>query len=61
MKKHLTVVLVILCLSVFACQKGETPSEDSAGIRFQKLSLDEAIAQAKEQNKLIMVDFFSPT
>ncbi len=63
MKKHLSLMLVILSLCVFACQTGEkaeTPAEESKGIKFQKISLDEAITQAKAQNKLIMIDFFSP-
>ncbi len=62
MKKHLSLMLVILSLCVFACQTGkkaETP-EESKGIKFQKTTLEEAIAQAKTQNKLIMIDFFSP-
>lgn len=56
-------MLVIMGLCVFACQTGkkaETSAEESKGIEFQKLSLDDAIAQAKAQNKLIMIDFFSP-
>ena len=64
MKKHLALMLVILGLCVFACQTGEKvePSaEESKGIEFRKLSLDDAIVQAKAQNKLIMIDFFSPT
>ncbi|MGB2956117.1 MAG: hypothetical protein WBB64_09140 [Anaerolineales bacterium] len=63
MKKHLSLMLVILSLCVFACQtveKGEPPATESNGIEFQKISLDDAIAQAKAQNKLIMIDFFSP-
>jgi uncharacterized protein (UPF0212 family) len=63
MKKHLSLMLVILSLCVFACQtseKAETTAKESKGIDFQKLSLDDAIAQAKAQNKLIMIDFFSP-
>lgn len=64
MKKHFSLILVILCFCVFACQTGkkaETPSAESEGIEFQKISLDDAIARAKAQNKLIMIDFFSPT
>jgi thiol:disulfide interchange protein len=62
MKKHLSLMLVILSLCVFACQTGEKAetAEESKGIEFQKLSLEDAIAQAKAQNKLIMIDFFSP-
>lgn len=62
MKKHLIPVMLILSLCVFACQTGkkaESPTEEGKGIEFHKISLDEAIAQAKAQNKLIMIDFFS--
>ena len=63
MKKYLSWILVILSLCVFACrtgEKAETPGEIK-GIKFQKTSLDEAIAQAEAQNKLILIDFYSPT
>lgn len=63
MKKHLSLMLIIMGLCVFACQTGEkaqTTATESNGIEFQKISLDDAIAQAKAQNKLIMIDFFSP-
>jgi len=56
-------MLVIMGLCVFACQtgeKGEISTGEGKSIEFQKLSLDDAIAQAKAQNKLIMIDFFSP-
>lgn len=65
MKKHLPLMLVILGFCVFACQTGketaETPSGEIQGVQFQKIGWDEAIAQAKDQNKLILIDFFSPT
>ena len=63
MKKNLFLMLVIVGLSFFACQTGEkaeTSAEEGKGIEFQKISLDDAIAQAQAQNKLIMIDFFSP-
>ena len=62
MKKHLLLMLVILSLCIFACQTGEKAetTEETQGILFQKISLDDAITQAKAQNKLIMIDFFSP-
>ena len=64
MKKHLFVMLIIVSLCVFACQTGkktDPAAEISTGIQFQTMSLVDAAAQAKAQNKLIMVDFYSPT
>jgi len=63
MKKNLFFMFIIVSLCVFACQTGEKAeisAEEGKGIEFQKISLDDAIAQAKAQNKLIMIDFFSP-
>ena len=62
MKKHLSLMLVILSLVVFACQTGEKAEspEETPGIHFQKMALEDAIAQAKAEDKLIMIDFFSP-
>ena len=58
------LMLVILGLCVFACQKAEKAAETSAegtpGVQFQTIGLEEAVTLAKEQNKLILVDFFSP-
>lgn len=65
MKKHLSLMLVTLGLCFFACQtsekNAETPTEEIQGVEFQNIGLDEAVAQAKDQNKLILIDFFSPT
>jgi len=68
MKKQWFSMVVIVSLCIFACSTGEkTEVADTgdtiaqAGIVWQELSLDEALAQAKEQNKLVMIDFFSPT
>ena len=68
MKKQWFALVVIVSLCIFACSSGEktevAEADDTvaqAGIVWQELSLDEAFAKAKEQNKLIMIDFFSPT
>ena len=61
MKKHLTLCVVILCLVVFSCSTGDKSVETGpSGVAFVENSLDEVIAQAKEENKLILIDFFSP-
>ncbi len=62
MKKYLSVLVVMMCLVVFSCSTGDKSVETGAtGIAFVEKSLDDVIVQAKEENKLIMIDFFSPT
>jgi hypothetical protein len=68
MKNPLFALVVIVSLCIFACstgEKAEVPETgdtvEQAGIVWQQLSLDEALALAKAQNKLVMIDFFSPT
>lgn len=66
MKRNLTVFVVIMCLCIFACstkEKGEVSEEGIAvaGVNFEKLSFQDAQTKAQNQDKLIMIDFFSPT
>jgi len=62
MKKYFTVFVVIMCLVVFSCSTGDKSVEtDLVGVAFIEKSLDEVITLAKAENKLIMIDFFSPT
>ena len=62
MKKYITVFVVIMCLVVFSCSTGDKSVETGiTGVAFVENSLDDAIAQAKEENKLILLDFYSPT
>jgi len=62
MKNYLTVFVVIMSLFVFSCSTGEKSVENGpAGVAFIEKSFDEIIAQAKEENKLILIDFYAPT
>ncbi len=62
MKKYFTVFVVIMCLVVFSCSTGDKSVETGpTGVAFVENSLDDAIVQAKEENKLILLDFYSPT
>jgi len=62
MKKYLPVFVVIMCLVVFSCSTGDKSVETGvSGVAFVEKSLDDAILQAKADNKLILIDFFSPT
>ena len=62
MKKYFSISVVIMCLFIFACT-GVLEKKDSGrtGVDFQTLSLQDALTTAQNQNKLIMIDFFSPT
>ncbi|MFA9453304.1 MAG: hypothetical protein ACERK6_05245 [Candidatus Aminicenantaceae bacterium] len=65
MKVRLSFIVAAMCLLVLACSTGEkgvsAGAEMATGVAWAKLSLDEAKVEAANQNKLIMVDVFSPT
>ena len=65
MKVRLGFTVVVMCLLVFACSTGEqgvsAGAELSTGVAWAGLSLDDAKVEAANQNKLIMIDVFSPT
>lgn len=64
MKKHFPVMVVIMCLCIFACapgEKTEPAATQDGGVSWIKASFQDALTLAKEQNKLIVIDFFSPT
>ncbi len=61
MKKYLPVLVVMICLVVFSCSTDDKSVEtDVSGVAWVEKSLDEVLVQAKEENKLIVIDFFSP-
>ena len=62
MKKYLTVFVVIMSLCILACSTSKKSEENgSSGVAWETMSLDDAVAKAADQNKLIIIDFFSPT
>lgn len=65
MKVRLSFIVAMMCLLVLACSTGEKAisagAEMTAGVAWAKLSLDDAKVEAANQNKLIMIDVFSPT
>jgi thioredoxin-related protein len=62
MKKYFSIFVIIMCLFIFACTTGEEKNDSGrTGVAFETLSLQDALASAQNQNKLIMIDFFSPT
>ena len=65
MKKHLAV-LAILCLGMMFCSNGEkgvteVESTEMSPTQFSELGFAEVLAQAQQENKHVLVDFFSPT
>jgi len=62
MKKYFTLFVVTMCLIVCSCSTGDKSiNTGPTGVAFVEKSLDEVISQAKAENKLILIDFFSPT
>jgi hypothetical protein len=65
MKKILPIILTVLMFSVFYCsnETGEINRQEdsSAGVRFVDLSIPDALAKAGTENKIVLIDFFSPT
>ena len=65
MKKTLSIFLVF-CLFVLVSCSGETgvtsqQDDGSSGTKFQELSIPDALAKAEVDNKIVLIDFFSPT
>jgi hypothetical protein len=65
MKKILPLILIFSLLAVFYCTKetGETGDQEAGptGIQFAGLSIPDALVKAKAENKIVLIDFFSPT
>ena len=64
--KKLIPILLILCFGIFFCSSGEK-DVSGAGMaellptQFSELGFTAVLAQAQQENKHILVDFFSPT
>lgn len=62
MKKYFSVFVVIMSLCIFACTTGDKAAEtEQAAVVWETMSLQDAVVKAQDQNKLILIDFFSPT
>ena len=65
MKKYLPILL-LLCFGMILCSPGEK-GVTGAGMaelvptQFSELGYTAVLAQAKEENKHVLIDFFSPT
>lgn len=65
MKKFVPVILIIFLFAVFHCsnETGEPDrqEEGSIGVQFVGLTIPDALAKAEAENKIVLIDFFSPT
>jgi hypothetical protein len=65
MKKILPLILILVLFTAYYCsnETGEiTQQKDGlTGVQFADLSIPDALAKAKAENKIVLVDFFSPT
>ncbi len=64
--KKIFPICLLLVFGLFFCSSGErnTPEAGSANLattQFSELGFAEVLALAQQQNKHILVDFFSPT
>lgn len=55
MRKGLTILAVLMLLAVAACRQQPTP------FWFEGNTFEAALVQAQAQEKLILIDFYSPT
>jgi len=64
--KKLLPCLIILCFGIIFCSSGEK-DVTGAGVsellstQFSELGFTAVLAQARQENKHVLVDFFSPT
>jgi len=65
MKKLLPLVLILCLFALFYCSNdsGVIDQQDDGptGVQFVELSIPDALAKAGTENKIVLVDFFSPT
>lgn len=65
MKKFLfTLAVFLLCINLFSSNAIRTKTAEdtsTSGVTFEDISLPEALEKAKKENKLILIDFYSPT
>lgn len=65
MKKILPVILILFLFTLFYCSNEtgviDQQEDGPTGVQFVDLSIPDALAKAKSENKIVLVDFFSPT
>jgi len=65
MRKYIAILSVV-CLGLIFCSSGENgrPGPETPELvptQFSELGFAEVLAQAKQDNKHVLIDFFSPT
>lgn len=54
------ILLLTVFLNCSSDEQGEsTPEQPTTGVRFEKLSLDQALQKAQQANKLLLIDVYS--
>jgi len=65
MRKILPLFFVFCLFVLFSCsdETGVTSGQENgpSGTQFQELSIPDALAKAGMENKIVLIDFFSPT
>jgi hypothetical protein len=62
MKKIIYVFLIIFVCSFFSGISAATSTEDSdVGVKWDDSSLQTTLEKAQKENKLVLIDFYSPT
>jgi hypothetical protein len=64
--KKIVPILFILCIGLIFCSSGEqgvtgSGSAELIPTHFSELGFADVLAQAQQENKHVLVDFFSPT
>ena len=62
MKKILSIFIILFVFSLFSGISAATVEGDSdVGVKFIDSSLQTTLEQAQNENKQVMIDFYSPT
>jgi len=65
MRKILPVIMILFLFTFFYCSKEsgviEQQEDIPTGVQFVDLSIPDALAKAETENKIVLIDFYSPT
>ncbi len=59
--KKFVLILMLLCFVMISAYEGipANTEDGNSGVKFENLSLKEALAKAANENKLVLIDVFS--
>jgi len=62
MKKIISVFIVLFICSFFSGISAASSEEDSdVGVKWEDTKLQTSLEKAQKENKLVLIDFYSPT